>query len=57
MQRSWLAIVLICALLRLSGNFLIVPGDLWMLTDRALRERQQSGLCAGTNHTGKLDKG
>jgi hypothetical protein len=39
------------AQLRLSGDFLVVPGDLWMLTKKGLLERQPIGLCVSKNHT------
>jgi hypothetical protein len=51
MQGPLHGVALMLARLRLSGDFLIVPGDLWMLTEKGLLERQLIGLCVSKNRT------
>ena len=51
MQRPLHGVALTRAQWKLSGDFLIVPGDLWMLTGKALPERRLNGPYVNRSHT------
>ena len=51
MQRPQQGVALTRAQLKLSGDFLIVPGILWMLTEENLQAMQLNGLYVSKNHT------